>query len=315
MEKANYPCDLHCHTNRSDGNDSPETVVRYAAELGMKVLALTDHDVRPAKDGQVDGHTVDLVEYAASLGLLLLPGIEVSCETNIDDVHIVGLMCDWQDPWFQQLEEFTVKSKVEGYKKLVHILDDSGYHMTWDEILNSRDMQLPEDQIQKKYIFEWMAQKGYVNSWKEGKLLVRSNDRFNVRREKPGAREVIDRIHAAGGIAILAHPYLINERMSWNGRETDRETFINSLFEAGLDGIEACYTYGKTSYSGPLNQSEIEKEVISRFGRPGRIISGGSDYHGDGKKGVENPRSIGECGISMGAFEGIKTWLVSKRSD
>lgn len=305
MEKANYPCDLHCHTNRSDGNDTPEEVVRHAANRGVRVLALTDHDVRPQTRCSPDGRITDLTAYALSLGVRLIPGIEISCETDIDDVHVVGLWCDWSDPWFLWLEEFTVKSKVEGYKELVHILNESGYFMTWEEILNSRETPISEDQIQKKYIFEWMAGKGYVNSWKEGKLLVKGTSRFNIRREKPEADEVIGRIHAAGGLAILAHPYLINEHMIKNGREIDRETFINQLFESGLDGIEACYTYEKTSYHGSMTQKEIEQEIIRKYGRSDRIISGGSDYHGDGKKGVKNPREVGECGISMEAFETI----------
>lgn len=293
MEKANYPCDLHCHSNRSDGNDTPDEVIRHAAERGIRVLALTDHDVRPPKEVYVRGRTVAVTEYAQTQGIRLLPGIEISCETNIDDVHIVGMHCDWNCPWFQWLEDFTVESKVRSYKKLVRKLNDSGYPMTWEEVLESQGRPMTEDQIQKKYIFDWMARKGYVSSWKEGKLLVRDTPGFQIQREKPAAAEVIDRIHLAGGIAILAHPYLINK---------NREPFINRLFEAGLDGIEASYTYGKTSYNGPLNQQEIEREVISKYGRPGRIISGGSDYHGDGKKGVKNPREIGECGITMEAF-------------
>lgn len=305
MEKANYPCDLHCHSNRSDGSDLPEEVILHAVERGVKVLALTDHDIRPPKEICIGGNKIDTVGYAFGLGLELVPGIEISCETNIDDVHIVGLMCDWNYGWFQWLEGFTIKSKVDGYKKLVRRLNDSGYPMTWEDILNSQGRSIPEEQIQKKYIFEQMACKGYVKSWKEAKLLVRGISKLNVRREKPAAMEVIERIHAAGGTAILAHPYLINETMKENRRVIDRETFINRLFEIGLDGIEACYTYGKTSYDGPLSQEEIEAEVNAKYRRPGRIISGGSDYHGDGKKGVRNSRDIGECGISLEEFQSI----------
>ena len=64
------------------------------------------------------------------------------------------------------------------------------------------------------------------------------------------------------------------------------------MIASGLDGIEANYTYDKTSYNGSLSKEEICKEVIENYGKRLRIISGGSDYHADGKKGVENPRDM-----------------------
>lgn len=81
-----------------------------------------------------------------------------------------------------------------------------------------------------------------------------------------------------------------------------RQEFIEVLIEAGLDGIEASYTYDKTSYGGTMTKDEIKKEVIERYADRGLIISGGSDYHADGKKGVKNPREIGECGITREDF-------------
>ena len=68
------------------------------------------------------------------------------------------------------------------------------------------------------------------------------------------------------------------------------------------NGIEASYTYDKTSYGGTMTKDEIKKEVIERYAGRGLIISGGSDYHADGKKGVKNPREIGECGITREDF-------------
>ena len=74
------------------------------------------------------------------------------------------------------------------------------------------------------------------------------------------------------------------------------------MIEAGLDGIEASYTYDKTSYGGTMTPEEIKQEVIETYAKRGLIISGGSDYHADGKKGIENPRDIGDCGITPEEF-------------
>ena len=78
-------------------------------------------------------------------------------------------------------------------------------------------------------------------------------------------------------------------------------TYIEKLIEAGLDGIEASYTYYKTSYSGKLTKQEIYDDIREYYGDR-LFISGGSDYHADGKKGVKNPREIGDCGITLEEF-------------
>ena len=96
MEYENYPCDLHTHTTRSDGADTPQELICRAAEGGVKVLAITDHDIVP-EDCYTDaqGQKRSLREYAKSLHVELLLGTEISCDTNVDDVHIVCLGCDW----------------------------------------------------------------------------------------------------------------------------------------------------------------------------------------------------------------------------
>ena len=96
-------------------------------------------------------------------------------------------------------------------------------------------------------IFELMARKGYMESWKEAKLYVKNSKEVSVKREKPDAVSVIKEIHKLGGIIILAHPYLISEPVSYKGKEMSRQEFIEVLIEAGLDGIEASYTYKKRS--------------------------------------------------------------------
>lgn len=299
MEKANYECDLHCHSNRSDGKQSPKEVIDHAVERGVKVLALTDHDIRPPETVTADGGEMDIVQYAAIKGLKFIRGIEISCETEIDDVHIVGLMCNWKDSFFVRLENFTIFSKVEGYQILVQRLQEYGMDITWEEVLRSQGKPMEDKDVQKKYIFELMAEKGYVPQWQDAKLLVKNNPRLNVRREKPEVISVINRIHRSGGVAILAHPYLINESMEKNGQHMERLEFIDYLFENGLDGIEASYTYDKTSYDGPLTKEEIRDTIIKRYRKNICILSGGSDYHADGGP---NQREIGECGISFAEF-------------
>lgn len=360
-----YPVDLHCHTTRSDGADTPQQLIDHAADLGMKVIAITDHDIRPPKEIEIVNNTgadapaggtsdsavsrkrVDAVDYARSKGLLLLRGIEISCETTAEDCHIVCFGCDWDDPFFDRLEVSVVESKVCSYRELVRRLDADGMKMTWEEVLENGGRPVREDQVQKKMIFELMARKGYQPDWSAAKLLVKNTPAYQVLRQKPDPVGVIREIHRCGGIAIMAHPYLVNEpvrlpagrnpaanaagdtaenragdaagfmsgsisrTVTGNRGMTEsmitmtRAAYIDRLIEAGLDGIEACYSYAKTSYGGSLSPAQIGQEVRERYADRISIISGGSDYHADFKKGVkpEKARIIGECGITMEYFE------------
>lgn len=299
---ANYPCDLHGHTNRSDGNDTPLEFIHHAVDLGMKVAAITDHDVIPPETIEVDGETVKTTEYAKKLGLSLLLGIEVSCETFIDDVHLVCFGCDWSHPWFKELDDFVVQSKIGGYRALVEALDAHGMPMSWQEVLENNGTPVTEQNVQKKMIFELMARKGYCDTWQDAKLFVKNNKEIVIKREKPAAIDVIRTIKSMGGTVIMAHPYLVSEPVLFEGQEITRKEYIQHLIDAGLDGIEASYTYDKTSYGGTMTKEEIIKEVKELYGPMGLIISGGSDYHNDGKKGVKNPRDIGDCGLAMEEF-------------
>ncbi len=309
MTRANFACDLHTHTTRSDGTDTPQELIERAARLGVKILAVTDHDIVPV-DRFTDekGKEQRLTEYAAALGVTMLLGTEISCDTEVEDVHMVCLGCDWQDAWFQKLEEDVADSRVDGYKKLLERLNEDKMQMSWEEVLDNSGQPIEERHVLKKMIFELMAAKGYAKSWGEAKMLVKNTKRYQIKRRKPDPKEVIAQVHRTGGIAILAHPFLIGAQVEKAGRLMSRKSYIDGLVEAGLDGIEACYTYDKTSYDGKLTKEEIEAYVRDNYGERVRIMSGGSDYHGDQKKGVPNPREIGECGVTEEYFWGNE-WL------
>lgn len=100
----------------------------------------------------------------------------------------------------------------------------------------------------------------------------------------------------------MAHPYLVNEPVHYGGHEISRKEFIQLLIDAGLDGIEACYPYDKTSYGGDLTPQEIQGKIIQDYADT-LLISGGSDYHAEYKKGQKNPRDIGDCGITFEEFQ------------
>ncbi|MDF2615047.1 MAG: hypothetical protein K0S71_2833 [Clostridia bacterium] len=297
-----YLCDLHTHTTCSDGHDTPKELVGRAVNAGMKIIAVTDHEVIPVESIIENNKKINIVDYAKDKGLKLIRGIEISCDTDNEDVHIIGLGCNWEDAYFQLLQTEIQQGKTESCRELIEVLNKKGININWEEILKINNIEDHPELIQKKQLFEMMVMKGYVKSWKEGKELIQSDQSLKVKRKKPDPVEAIKKIHETGGIAILAHPYLIDEDVSYKGKKLTRDQYIELLIKASLDGIEACYSYDKTSYRGRMTKAEIEKEIRERYTDKVPIISGGSDYHADYKKQAVNSRELGECGIELQYF-------------
>ena len=302
MPRNFYECDMHTHSNRSDGHDSPRELIDLAVETGLRVLVLSDHDIRPPTTIEAAGQSMDPVTYAAAKGLIFIPGIEFSCDTQADDVHIVGMGCDFNSAAMAEAQQSAAASKVKGYRHLTEVLCEHGVQVTWEDILQGDGSPRKPEEVQRKHIFEEIARKGYTQTWAEAKIMVRDNPVYNIRREKIDPIQAIRIIQASGGLAILAHPYLIDEQVQFGNRPCRREEYIERLIEAGLDGIEACYTYDKTSYKGTQTKQTIEQEIRERYAHRLAIISGGSDYHHDARKGVANARELGEAGITWAYF-------------
>jgi len=306
-----YACDMHCHTVRSDGNDTPQELIDNAAALGLHAVAITDHDVPPPEAIELaDGRTVPIVDYAAERGVRLVLGYEFSCDTHVDDVHICGYGLDWHAADLRDEVAAAMRSKTEGYQELCRRLTDAFMPIDWEaDMLHYRTpdgipvRRDPAD-VQRKHIFEVMAARGYADDWSQAKILVRDNPALNVQRRKIDPAEAIGLCHRCGGLAVLAHPYLIDETIDVPGRaKQSRAEYIDGLIAAGLDGIEVCYTYDKTTYKGTQTPEAIEAEVRARYADRLRILSGGSDYHADHKNGAAKVRGLAERGLTVDEFE------------
>ena len=183
--KPNYLCDLHSHTTRSDGNDTPKEFLDTAAALGMKVVAITDHDVLPPEKIEVGGLMVDVERYAQKKGMKVLKGIEFSCETEVEDVHLVAFGCDYSSPEILAMNRIIVQSKIDSYRRLTELLTEKGFPISWEEVLNYNDIPRKPEDVQKKIIFNLMAEKGYTETWSDAKLMIRNTPEYSVKREKP----------------------------------------------------------------------------------------------------------------------------------
>ncbi len=297
------PIDLHVHSNRSDGTYTPVQLVDYAMKKGLAAFALTDHDT-------VDGLD-EAIFYAEKLRRELameqetdlpsahpaltpapvpevIPGIEFSTEYQGQDVHIVGLYIDYRSQSFvKQLQEF-VASRTARNHKMCRLLREAGIDITYEALLN----EFPDAVITRAHYAKYMLSHGYIQSMKEAfDRYVGDRCPCYVPREKVTPVQAVKLILEAKGIAILAHPILYrmsNERL---------DTLTAGLKENGLKGIEAIYSTYKP---------HEERQIRALAQKYHLLLSGGSDFHGSNKPGIDLGCGCGNLFVPYEILENIK---------
>lgn len=290
--------DLHVHSHCSDGTCSPTELVDYAMEKGLLAIALTDHDT-------VDGLSEAIayaderrrhVEALAQEGEALhvprvpevVPGIEFSTEYERQDIHIVGLFIDWETPGFRNALNGFVDSRINRNFKMCQNLRDAGIDISFEGLQEKH----PGSVITRAHYAAWLLEKGYVKSQQDAfSQYLGDHTKYFVPREKVTPAQAVDLVLQAGGVPILAHPTLY--RMG-----KDRlYTLTASLTEAGLMGIEAFYS----SYS-----RQDERDMMRLAERFGLLLSGGSDFHGANKPGLDLGCGYGNLFVPEELLEKIK---------
>ncbi len=241
--------DLHVHTYHSDGRFSPEDVVRKAHTAGLSVLAVTDHDT-------VDG--LDCARQAcATLGIDFVPGAEISAEAGKDEIHLLAYGFDSKVDTFRSLLLDQRTRRRERAEAFILSLREAGLQLPSDvDIGFGLDGAIGRPHL-AKLIVDSGAAVGMDAAFAE--YLVPGSDTF-VPKVLPPAEEVMNTVHEAGGVCVLAHP---GHSMS--------DLIIRRLIELGLRGIEVfhpSHDESLTAYYGTLAKDR------------GLIATGGSDYHG-----------------------------------
>lgn len=253
--------DLHVHSNKSDGTFTPSELVDYAVEKGLTAFALTDHDT-------IEGVNEALL---ASEGkpVTVLPGVEFSTEYEGKDIHIVGLMIDPNCPAIlEKMQEF-VSSRITRNQKMCAALQAAGVDVSYEKLMET----YPGAVITRAHYAKYMMKEGYVKSFAEAfERYIGDRAPCFIPREKVTPQDAIKLILEAKGIPVLAHPLLY-------GMGKDRlQLLVERLKEAGLVAIEAVYS----TYS-PSEEAEMRKLAKEN----GLLISGGSDFHGSTKPGLD----------------------------
>jgi predicted metal-dependent phosphoesterase TrpH len=245
--------DLHLHTTASDGRLSPAQLVARVAAAGITTMSVTDHDT-------VAG--LAEVEVAASArGIRLVPGIEVTSVADFRDVHMLGYLFDPTDRQLLSFLEGQRALRVSRVREIGSRLARLGMPIDVEALVTTAASR-PGTSVGRPQIARAMVAAGHVSSVQEAfeRWLATGLPGF-VPRTGPSPAAVVDVIHAAGGVASMAHPAI-----------TRRDDLIAPLAEHGLDAIEVYHSD---------HQPEDVQEYRGLVQRLGLLATGGSDFHGD----------------------------------
>ena len=245
--------DLHLHTTASDGRCSPTELVARVHAAGVSTFAVTDHDTVAALPEARD--------MAARLGLALVPGIEVTAVWQSRDVHVLGY---WIDPAHPPFQAFLAEQRARRVARVTAIggaLAREGAAIDLEPLLADVASR-PGSSIGRPTVAQALVQAGHASSVQDAfdRLLGEGCPAYVARTGVP-PEDAFAFIHAAGGVASLAHPGV-----------TRRDEMLAAWAEAGLDAIEA--------YHSDHSEAD-ETRYLERARQLGLAVSGGSDFHGD----------------------------------
>ena len=245
--------DLHLHTTASDGLLTPAVLVTRAAAVGLSVISVTDHDTVAGLSEAADA--------AARLSLRLVSGIEITAVEKGRDVHILGYFFQADSGVLAQFLREQRRDRLRRVREMIARLQELGCGIEQEPLLaraaeGSRSIGRPA-------IADALIAAGHASDRNDAfaRLIGRGRPAF-VPRHGPGGAAVIQVIHAAGGLASLAHPGVLGA-----------DELIPALAAAGLDALEVWH-----SDHSP-QQQEHYGDLAARLGL---ARSGGSDFHGDG---------------------------------
>lgn len=272
--------DMHCHSTCSDGTLAPRELVDLAKEIGLAGLSITDHDTLEAYP--------DVLHYAAKQGVEMISGIEFSCQVKGKSVHILGYSFPLTN---QAIRSLCQQHKERREKRLTGILEKLktvGLPLLKEEVT----AECPLGTIGRPHIALAMQKKGYITTIEEGfKKYLGGGKPCFVPGEAFPAKETIQIIQQAGGVAVLAHPHLIKDSST-----------LSELLAMEFNGLEGYY-------------SRFDKETnlkwVKKAAKKGWFVTGGSDFHGSVKPHI----SLGCSFIDKETFDRLKTLFDQSREE
>jgi predicted metal-dependent phosphoesterase TrpH len=251
--------DLHTHSTASDGTLGPAELVRAAAEAGLDVLAITDHDTTAGWEPAV---------RALPPGLTLVRGAELSCRWYGTDpavpLHLLAYLFDPADPdLVAELARVRLAREVRG-ERIVELLRADGIDVNWPEILAGAG----GGTVGRPHIAQALIRAGLVATTTEAFGPDWLGERYRLPKDDIDVFRAVRLVRAAGGVTVFAHP-----RATRRGRIVPDELIVE-LAAAGLAGLEADHE----------DHSPAERAHVRGLAAElGLLVTGSSDFHGTHK--------------------------------
>lgn len=247
--------DLHSHTTASDGRLEPKDLVERALSFDIEVLAITDHDT-------VDGLAL-AKQYVQdnNLPIKIINGIEISTVWQNKDIHIVGLNIDPENEQLSALIEQQKQHRITRSELIAERLQKATRVGVLEEV-----RQIAGDApVTRAHFAKWLVDNGYAKTMQMvfKKYLTRNNPGY-VPPNWCSMKDAVDAIHAAGGMAVLAHPGRYKLTAKWIKR------LLAAFVEAGGDAMEVAQP----------QQAQQERRNLADYAIQYKLLaSQGSDFH------------------------------------
>jgi len=240
--------ELQAHSTVSDGELGPAEVVAAAAAAGVTTLALSDHDA-------VAG-VAEAAEAAERHGIELVPAVEMSCvHEYAEDLHVCGYWIDLEK--MAPVCERAQRERVARAEEIIERLRAEGFDLTLEDAEREAGDALS---IGRPHIARAAGATGDLGPFFE-EYLVPGAKAF-VPRRWPTAAEAVELIRAAGGVAVVAHPY-------WD--VSDPAEVADLVRSLDADGVEAFY---------PTHTREQTAHLLGLCEELGLVPTASSDFHG-----------------------------------
>lgn len=268
IQNNRQKADLHTHTYYSDGSLGPEAIVKSASMAGLGALAITDHD-------SIDG-IVETFDAALFYPIKIIPGVELTAYEGDIEIHIIGLCIDHKCPELCEKLDAIRKERKRRMQKMLDKLEKLGIEVAEEDVVAGTKNK----SIGRLHLAEALMRKKYVGSIAEAfnRYLGLEGPAYS-KKYMLSIRDAIQIVEKSGGVAVLAHPGVLNH-----------DELIPKMVNAGLRGIEVFYP----------RHNKVQESYYEGIARKHNlIVSGGSDFHGPGR--TEN--EIGVCTVPMSVVQ------------
>jgi len=272
--------DLHTHSTASDGTLSPTELILEAKKLGLKAIALTDHDTTQGLEEACQASQKEDVEF--------IPGCELSVQFK-GMTHILGLWINQKAPVLNKAFLFLQEKRKERNLKIIEKLNQLGIELTYAEV-----QEKAKGTVGRPHIAQVLTQKKVTRSVQEAfEVFLNNQGKAYVPKEKFSPEQAIELLKQEQATVILAHPFSLNLSV------LKLEKALIYLKELGLDGIEAFYS----EHSPALTQTYLH--LAQKLDLQ---VSGGSDFHGQNKPHIKLGSGKNNLNLSYTLVQRLKEY-------